>query len=399
MSVKTEIDRIKANVSSTYSVLESAGAEMPAEQSSDNLPGTAGSITAVLYGRAQSLTEEQKAQARDNIGVGMVGEVTLPDYWESYLPDKIAAIKAHQDEGGKDCFSFVVMTDMHYHSNLGKRSPAIAKRILDKCDIRYVLALGDFQNRECFSTRDETDAEWGDIRTMLEPIAENVLMVKGNHDGSWGVSNGTYYAFNFTPAEIYNRVYGLTYKYQNAVTDESGTAYYVDDTARKVRFVMLNTTCNLYEENEDGSAKYNNMTHARFTQGQFDFLTENALATVPNDDWNIIVCGHHPLWEAELKDAAVMLGVLNAYKTKSVDGYEGTYAGTAGGGAAYTNLADPTSADWKDGYRIGSTGLSTNSGTTVTNLIQWDVGDVIRITGIPGFRSGETRISDTRNNT
>lgn len=78
MSVKTEIDRIKANVSSTYSVLESAGAEMPAEQSSDNLPGTAGSITAVLYGRAQSLTEEQKAQARENIGA--LGEAEIKAY-------------------------------------------------------------------------------------------------------------------------------------------------------------------------------------------------------------------------------------------------------------------------------------------------------------------------------
>lgn len=67
MSVQSEIDRIKANVSSTYSVLESAGAEMPTEQSSDNLPGTASSITAVLYGKAQSLTDAQKARARANI--------------------------------------------------------------------------------------------------------------------------------------------------------------------------------------------------------------------------------------------------------------------------------------------------------------------------------------------
>ena len=74
MSVQSEIDRIKANVSSTYSVLESAGAEMPAEQSSDNLPRTASSITAVLYGRAQSLTEAQKAQARENIGVVGTGK-------------------------------------------------------------------------------------------------------------------------------------------------------------------------------------------------------------------------------------------------------------------------------------------------------------------------------------
>lgn len=320
------------------------------------------------------------------------GEVALPDYWESYLPDKVAAIKAHQDEGGKDCFSFVVMTDIHYPSNLGKRSPAIAKRILDKCDIRYVLALGDFQNREPYNTKDEADAEWYDIRAMLEPINENVLMVKGNHDGSWGSTNSTYYAFNFTPAEIYNRLFALTYKYQNAVTDESGTAYYIDDTARKVRFIMLNTQCNPYEENEDGSAKYNNMTHARFTQVQFDFLTENALATIPSDDWNVILCGHHPLWEAELKDANIMLGVLNAYKNKST--YSGEYAGTAEGEstANYTNLLDENGDGFLWGY-LGSDGVTEHPVTEKTRMITNKIlvtfnkttPNVVRFSGAQGY--------------
>lgn len=74
MSVQTEVDRIKANVANTYSVLESAGAEMPEEQTSDNLPDTAASISAVLYGKAQTLTEAQKTQARENIGIVGTGK-------------------------------------------------------------------------------------------------------------------------------------------------------------------------------------------------------------------------------------------------------------------------------------------------------------------------------------
>lgn len=70
MSVKSQIDRINENISSTYNVLEEAGAEMPQTRNSNNLPGTAASISAVLYGREQALTEAQKAQARENIGVG-----------------------------------------------------------------------------------------------------------------------------------------------------------------------------------------------------------------------------------------------------------------------------------------------------------------------------------------
>ena len=68
MSIQNEIDRIAGNVANTYAVLEALGADMPAEQNSDNLFTTAGSAKAVLYSE-QTLTEEQKTQARENIGV------------------------------------------------------------------------------------------------------------------------------------------------------------------------------------------------------------------------------------------------------------------------------------------------------------------------------------------
>lgn len=68
MSVQSEINRINENVANTYSTLEEAGATMPQTRNSNNLPGTAASISAVLYGKEQTLTPEQKAQARTNIG-------------------------------------------------------------------------------------------------------------------------------------------------------------------------------------------------------------------------------------------------------------------------------------------------------------------------------------------
>lgn len=69
MSVQTQIDRIEQNVANTYSVLEEAGADMPQSRNTNNLPETAASIKAVLY-KQQSLTEAQKVQARENIGIG-----------------------------------------------------------------------------------------------------------------------------------------------------------------------------------------------------------------------------------------------------------------------------------------------------------------------------------------
>lgn len=66
MSVQSEIDRINGNVSSTYSVLSDLGAAMPATLNTDNLAATAGGVAALLY-IAQTLTEAQMAQARQNM--------------------------------------------------------------------------------------------------------------------------------------------------------------------------------------------------------------------------------------------------------------------------------------------------------------------------------------------
>lgn len=71
MSIQSEMNRIQENVSNTYEVLASAGAPMPQTRNSDNLPATAAGIQAVLF-LSQTLTEAQKAQARQNIGAQSV---------------------------------------------------------------------------------------------------------------------------------------------------------------------------------------------------------------------------------------------------------------------------------------------------------------------------------------
>ena len=273
----------------------------------------------------------------------------IPDYWQEYLDTKCSTIKALQDAGGKDCFSFIVMADMHYPQNLGKRSPALARYIMDQCEIRYALALGDFQNRGQYSTKTAAEADWAGVKEMFAPLSKNVLMQQGNHDGSWGATlNGTTYPYNFTPAELYNRIFAPTYKSQNAFTDESGTGYYVDNPARKVRYIMLNTHCNEYALNDDGSAKYNNMSHFRFTQSQYNFLINKAL--VLEDGWSVVVAAHAPVNNAYGKafgdetnatgDHVIMRNLLKAFKNKTT--YSGSWTGTADGEVigGYTNLFD-----------------------------------------------------------
>ena len=110
----------------------------------------------------------------------------VPIYWENALDQKIRTIKALQAEGGKDCFSFVVIADVHYAQNLGKRSPTLAKRIMDECNIKFAMCLGDMQNQAAANGESGYRAEWDNINKMFDPIRDRTLMQLGNHDGAYG---------------------------------------------------------------------------------------------------------------------------------------------------------------------------------------------------------------------
>jgi hypothetical protein len=84
----------------------------------------------------------------------------------------------------------------------------------------------------------------------------------------------------------------------------------------------------------------------------------------------------------------VMIGVLNAYQNKAA--YSGEYAGTASGGAVigYENKAIPNTTNktdtsiWVNNYRIGSSGVTSGSGKTVSNYISCKAGDIVRVKGV-----------------
>ena len=340
-------------------------------------------------------THDVSAYATAEVNVAG-GEAALPSYWESYLPNKIATINALQDEGGKDCFSFVVMTDLHYPANLGKLSPVIAKKILDRCYIKYALCLGDVQTRGCHATKDQLLAENELIEEMLAPIRDRLLQTEGNHDGSYGVFNGDNYAYSLTPAEMHSAIYRKVSVVGDVHFDESGSGYYIDDNANKVRYIVLNTHNTDYVLNEDGTQKYPGMDLFRFRQSQYDMVVA-ALATVASDEWCVVVAGHvalgtnggHAPWgdgtEANA-DCTLMNNLLAAYKNKQ--SFSGAFTGTAEGGVAYTNLAEPLpnnttdTSKWVNGYRFSSSGPSAQAGTTLSNVIPCKNGDVIRVKGV-----------------
>jgi hypothetical protein len=373
------------------SVTVKSVSESTADGGSNVVTFSDGKTVAIRNGKNYVLTDADIKEIAE-----IVAGDNLPDYWEEYLPDKIATIKALQDEGGKDCFSFVVITDMHYEQNIGKLSPKLAKKIADECGIKYALILGDSGTRNgILKDLAYIDNEWDNIEKMITPIRDRLLMTDGNHDGSYGATDGDgdgviddvhgtgNSAYNWSPKKKYNRIKRKVSLIEGVTFDESGCGYYADDKTAKIRYIVLSTHNNKYEENADGSSKYSNMFNFRYGQSQFDLVIK-ALNTL-EEGWSVLVASHVPLdrsgellpWGAtEVEDNRLVSGevecwlmadVLNAFVNKTT--HKGTFTGTQGATATYKNLADKTSADWLKGYRTSSSGTSQESGYDVTNFL------------------------------
>ncbi len=409
---KAQIAASNAGMAGTQAVAASDSAQEACEEASAHADTATAAAEAAVHAKSAAENASSDAagyadQAQAALKtIESIADDGIPDYWDEHLAEKIAAIKALQDEGGKDCFSFVVMTDLHYPSNLGKCSPAIARRIMDECGIRYALCLGDTQSRGARATKEETVAELDSVAKMLSPLDGHLLRTQGNHDGAYGtydidgdgtIESGETYVYDLPPAELYGQIYRKVAALGNTHFDESGTAYYVDDTANKVRFILLNTHCNEWAQNEDGTNKFPNIHNFRFTQAQYDFLVNEALTNGIEDGWSVIIGSHVPVcyneyyaeyWGGAVGDTdggdnGLMRQLLSAFNAKTA--FAGTFDGMAAGGAAYTNLADTSDVYWKTDTRINSSKVETTSsaeGQIVSNYFPVAQGQIVRVKGM-----------------
>lgn len=245
----------------------------------------------------------------------------LPSWWEEYLPERIAAIRAHQDEGGWNAFSFLVMTDIHESGNLGRRTGAVAKRVMDGCGASFAVELGDSATRTAVETREEMESSMEAAREILAPLGDRLLRTRGNHDGFWGIETGAdgsqrYYGNGYTDREIWNRVFRSGAAAQKGCFDADGVGYYVDDEVHKARFVVLNTS-------REGCS----MGVYRYGQSQFDLMVR-ALMTLPDEEWCILFFSHVPPVKAidyegdgvsdgdlsgEIPEQALLRGLVKAF--------------------------------------------------------------------------------------
>ncbi len=274
---------------------------------------------------------------------------SLPAYWTAYLPDKIERIQSLQQEAPGKTFSFVFLTDLHYKGEPASFAPLLAEKIMDACHIPYAILAGDSQRSRWRLTKEEVLAEAAELETLLAPVRDRLLQIEGNHDCVYGeldrdgdgVISNTYpdgtikpankretYVCSCTPEEIYDIIYRKVSKIPGVHFSKNNCAYYIDDAKGKVRYIGLNSQCNPYALQEDGTAKYPKMWLYQFTQLQLDFLIES-LQLVPGEGWSVVLFAHCPL-EPVIGDYEIIKGILSAYQRKTA--YRGEYPGKAENG-------------------------------------------------------------------
>ena len=282
--------------------------------------------------------EEGVAALSDEIA--NLGYDTIPDYWKDYLKEKIRRVQTLQRNGGKDSYSFVVLTDFHHSVKLNHNSPKLIRKIMDDCGIKFTLCLGDTQNGGSWGTKEQELADWDGIDEKFRPIYDRTLMTQGNHDGAYGTADmngdgkieGTtdYYIYNLTPGEVYDLMFRKVSLINGVKFDAEKFGYYVDDPISKVRYIIVNTHYSDGAVNDDGTPVNNYMRKTRIGQSQMNMVVE-ALQSMPGNDWHVVIGSHFPLayiynggGEADL---ALLRGMLEAFQSKTT--YSNTY-GTVG---------------------------------------------------------------------
>ena len=264
--------------------------------------------------------------------------VSVPAYWDNEISEKTEAIKKLQSEGGKDCVSFVWASDTHIPDNGSGRTNNIGKvmaKLLTNCDIPYAVITGDIGTRSSHTTEEELVESQKMISQHLAPLwgTDRLLVALGNHDGCWGSSNG-YYRHQFSPERMWDFYFRFQAIDENKIFSDDGLYYYIDNSAQKTRYIVLNSHfAGVFAENESGWAVNNRFHTSCYGQKQLDWLADEAL-DMP-EGYSAVIAVHAPPVEKVNNEEATYTvdyfqfqGIVDAYNNKTT--YSGRCEGVEG---------------------------------------------------------------------
>ena len=283
---------------------------------------------------AEEIEEIQRATADGNI----------PAYWENSVKSAVRKITGYQNEGGVDVFTFGFITDTHTHETSSSNFAKLMKRVMDDCKIPLCLHGGDYIVGSAIISKENLIKQHLRNDYIFRNIEDRLLTAQGNHESVFGV-NGNYDS-NLTNAEIYNYVFRKNQRKLGIEFGDTGTYFYKDIPAQKVRYIVLN--CYEFEtEMDENQVVINNnkLRTSKFGADQLTWLANKAL-DVP-EGYVAVICSHNApyrrtdvpqAWLSEttfMIDCEVTLGIINAYRNKT----SYTYTGTLGTGTVLENYS------------------------------------------------------------
>lgn len=207
--------------------------------------------------------EGTRSKRLDDLEESVKAPFSVPTYYfaNSYLYDRVAAVKAKMQEcmGHGDAFIFI--TDVHWSLNAGN-SPALINYIADKVNITKLISGGDTGNAG--GAVDFAD-------TIRKAFPGRVYHVFGNHE-------------YFYPADGSLLAYNMSMYNDDVHTgDPDRNYYYFDNNRAHIRYIVLDSYA-------PGTA---DSTAAKpgYEEAQIAWLEDTAL-DVPAG-WGIIVFTHH----------------------------------------------------------------------------------------------------------
>ncbi len=249
----------------------------------------------------------------------------VPDYWLPLLEEKIVRIRHLQAEGGMDCTSFGMITDIHWSHN-AQKSALLMEKVINDCAIPYFFDGGDTVASAPYADKEFIRKEFDECRRSFAPIEDRRLMTMGNHDGVYSdMDEPNSYSQNLTKAERFEYFFRPQTRFTNRTFGgDDASYYYADDAFQKVRYIVLNTHDVPSDEiNEQGFAVYNTFRNFALREAQINWFAHTAL-DVPSTEWSVVLCTHENITSFDtakyasigspIRNHSLLVGIINAFR-------------------------------------------------------------------------------------
>lgn len=161
----------------------------------------------------------------------------VPEYYGTYIEDKIREINDLQSDSGINGDKFIFMTDYHEQANAGN-SHKLIRKLLDNTNMRFFLFGGDVQDYV-----DSISGGIDEIRKFNETfknVKPEMYAILGNHEfNPFTSDNQIVEDYMLT----YNQAYGMVLKdkevYYGDISEYGN--YWFDNKVQKIRYICTTT--------------------------------------------------------------------------------------------------------------------------------------------------------------